>query len=218
MKQIKWYAFAFMLAGAFAACSSPSGEKATTGDAAEESQATEGSATYVLDEGIVFWEGSKPAGTHTGTIKVSDAQLNVENGELIAGNFSLDLGSLEVTDLQGEDKGKLEGHLKSPDFFDAATHPSGTFVISSVEKVEGESGITHRITGNLTLKGVTKSVTIPAEIAISDDSFSAKTPKFVIDRTQWNIMWGSESVIDKAKDALVNDQVGLEIGLKATKS
>ena len=97
----------------------------------------------------IEWEGEKVTGSHEGTIELKDGYFTMENGELKGGEFVMDMTSITVTDLEGEDKGKLEGHLKSDDFFGVNNHPTAKLVITSVAK---KSNGTYGVVADLTIK------------------------------------------------------------------
>lgn len=198
------------------ACNSPAGEKAETGEAKEAATATNAAMMYEVQPTAsqVNWTGSKPTGQHTGTLQISGGNLAVVNNNITAGSFTIDMGSLTVTDLEGEQKGKLEGHLKSPDFFDVSSHPKATFEIVSVTAGSDVEDATHTITGNLMMNGNTKSVTIPANVNMANGKITAVTPAFTINRTNWDVKYGS-GLIGTAQDQLINDEVGLVITLVA---
>lgn len=212
--------FIFALAFQLWACNSaPAGEKAETGEAVETETAAQANATtYVVNTNSsqINWIGSKFTGKkHTGFIKLKEGDLMLKDGKLVGGSFIIDMTSLTDTDLApGGGKEKLEGHLKDTDFFEVSKYPTGSFTIASVAEVAGQEGATHTITGNLTLKDITKSITIPATITIDNNSFAATTPQFVINRTEWNVMYGS-TVLGTAQDNLINDNVALQIELQA---
>jgi len=206
-----------LAAGLFVSCQqSPEGQKVEAGDAQEVSVTPVG-ATFNVDAqaSAINWVATKVTGQHNGTISVSNGQLNVLDGEILGGNFTLDIKSITVLDLTGEDKGKLEGHLRSGDFFDGEKFPAGMFEITAVEPVSGSDDVTHNITGNLTLKGISKSVTIPANVVIAENMVSAITPVFKINRTEWGVNYGS-GVIGTAKDKIIHDEISLAINLKAS--
>ncbi len=113
-------------------------------------------------------------------------------------------------------KEKLEGHLKNADFFEVAAHPKGSFEITGVEAVSGDPEISHRISGNLTLKGITKNVNIPAKVNFENDQLMAVTTTFNINRTEWDIKYKS-GLLGTPKDKMINDEVNLEILLVAGK-
>ncbi len=205
--------------GLIACGEAPKGEKVEAGEAIESSdQAAAEGTTYLVDteSSQINWTGSKLVGnSHTGYIKLDEGTLQVDNGNLSGGTFVIDMTTLTDTDLEDEGKRKkLEGHLKSDDFFSVGAHPTAKFEIVKVEEATGNPDATHRITGNLTMKGITKSVTLPAKVSMSDGQLMASTPQFTIDRTQWEVMYGS-SALDVVKDKVIRDEVGLKIELAA---
>lgn len=206
-----------VMAGIAFSCGGPQGEKAQTGDAQEVS-ATTGDVTLNVDVAAskVEWTGAKPTGQHHGTINISEGNLMLTDGNIVGGKFTIDMNSIVDLDLtSAEDNGKLVGHLKSPDFFDAAKYPSAVFEITSVEAVSGNADVTHNITGNLTMKEITKSVTFPANVVIEVDKLMATTPEFIIDRSKWNVQYGSRTFFNDLKDKFINDEIALKISLSA---
>lgn len=215
MKQSKWFVLAILLTVGMACSSAPEGENVGAGDASGEAAAA-GSDSYSLETGVVFWNAGKPTGKHNGTVNLSQAELGLEDGSLVSGNFTIDLSTLVNADLTAETgKADLEGHLKSADFFDVANHPNATFVITRVEPATA-AGVTHNVTGDLTIKGISRSVTIPAEVLVEGDVLRIKTPDFVINRTEWDLKYGS-GTIGTLQDKLIYDEVGLAINLTAVK-
>ncbi len=170
-------------------------------------------------ESMVLWTGSKlVGGDHKGTINVTEGRLAVQGDAITAGDFVIDMTSLTVTDLdEANGKLKLEGHLKNEDFFQVDQHPMAKFTITSVEAVAGDATTTHRLTGNLEMKGVSKSITIPANVQVTDTEITATTPAFEIDRNDWGVKYGSGSIAGIAQDNIINDDVVLVINLKAAK-
>lgn len=206
-----------VLAGIVFSCGGPQGEKAQTGDAQEVSAST-GDVTMNVNATAskVEWTGAKPTGQHNGTIGISEGSLMLTDGNIVGGKFIIDMNSIVDLDLtNAEDNGKLVGHLKSPDFFDAAKYPTAVFEISSVEVVSGNANATHNITGNLTMKEITKSVTFPANVVIEGNMLMATTPEFIIDRSKWNVQYGSRSFFNDLKDKFINDEIALKINLSA---
>ncbi|MEL7019979.1 MAG: YceI family protein [Bacteroidota bacterium] len=204
--------------GFITACGGPEGQKVQAEEAKEEAAAPTTAKAYAVDANSsqINWVGAKPAGQHMGTLKITNGNLAVVDGNITAGDFTLDMTSITVTDLEaGKGKEDLEGHLKTGDFFEVEKFPTGSFAITGVKPVTGTEGATHEITGNLTMKGVTKGVTLPANINITDGKITAVTPNFTIDRTEWNIKYNSASLVDTAKDKIINDEIGLVINLTA---
>lgn len=208
------------------ACGGPEGAEVESSEAVAEEpetgERTVAGAQFAVDpaQSVVNWEGTKLiGGGHTGTIPVTFGQLATAEGKLVGGRFTLDVRELKNTDLDdAEQAAKLEGHLKSADFFDVASHPNAEFAITSVQVRDSEEdNRTHDITGNLTLKGQSRSITIPATVSVEGDQLKASTPQFVIDRTEWGMEYGSGDIEGIAQDNIINDNVGLELVLVANK-
>lgn len=188
---------------------------------------TEQTATYAVStEGDeIQWIGFKTYAdrVHNGAVQVSDGQFKVENGELVGGNFTIDLTSITNEDLPEEgdyNKDRLIGHLQSEDFFHTEKYPNAKFEITKVEQApEGnEKGASHMVSGNLTMRGNTKNITIPANVEMNGDQISFTTPEFVIDRTQWEVEALSTSIEGLAKDQLVDNNIKLKVDLEAQKA
>ncbi|HOA37940.1 MAG TPA: YceI family protein [Flavihumibacter sp.] len=170
-------------------------------------------ASYSIDTAAskVEWTGTKPVGAHHGTLKISEGSFSAEAGNLTAGAFTIDINSLNNLDMKaGDGKEKLEGHLKSPDFFDAAKYPTAKFVITSVSPLSDSTG-THQINGNLTLKDSTKNVSFPAKISIADNAVKA-TADFSIDRTQWGLFYGNDKSLG---DKFIRPEVDIKLDISA---
>ena len=212
MKYLTLFLFIGLSASMMTSCqNAPKGEKAVTEAAKKIIEPSGVSKAYQVDKGYskVMWTGSKLAGTHTGTLDVSAGTVNVKAGKVTSGSFTIDMNSLTVTDLKaGEGKEKLEGHLKNEDFFDVAKNPLSRFAITNVN-----SG---KVTGNLTLNGVTKSISFPATIDITDKGVTVSTNDFTINRTDFGIKYGSSTFVDGLKDKAINDMVGLKIQFRAS--
>ncbi|WP_432670023.1 YceI family protein [Flavobacterium sp. SM2513] len=206
---------------AFISCKN---ETATvTTDANEITVASAEAVTYKIDmeNSVVDWKGSKPGTTHTGTIKFSDGEAMVTDGKLEGGKFVFDMNSITVTDLKaGDGKEDLETHLKGTGekakedhFFNVGKYPKGSFEVKTVTEENGKM----MITGNLTLKEISKSITIPATITSDDNSMTIVSEPFVINRTEWNVNYASKSVFDDLKDKFVEDNIELTVNLKVLK-
>ncbi|NJB87528.1 polyisoprenoid-binding protein YceI [Lewinella marina] len=214
---MKAYITLFFFSLLVVACG-PSGTEVESSDAVAAEQSVDATATFSVDTSAsaVAWEGSKlVGGSHDGIIPIQSGTLTANGDELVGGTFVLDVTRLENRDLEGEGKGKLEGHLKSADFFDVAQHPTATFEITGVSPVDGQAEYNHEITGNLTLKGTSRSITIPAMITVEDNQITASTPDFVIDRTEWGMQYGSGSIAGIAQDNIIKDEVGLNLSVVA---
>ncbi len=165
----------------------------------------------VATESIVGWRGDKIGGSHSGTIAVKSGNLKPDG----TGTFVIDMSTITVTDLQGETAKQLAGHLSSADFFDAEKYPEATFEITGLYPAKGE-GITHAVTGLLTIKGITNTINFPAFITMTDNSFDAKA-KFKIDRTKWDVKYGSSSFFKGLGDKVIYDHIYFDLDLKGSK-
>lgn len=125
--------------------------------------------------------GSKKAGYHNGTLAIKSGSVAIDAGKITGGKFVFDLTSVKT------DAEKLDGHLKSPDFFDVAKTPEATFEITNVNYT---SATTLEVTGKLTLKGVTANVKFPATVRSIDDKKLFVQADFNLDRTLFGINYG----------------------------
>ncbi len=210
---------------AFLACNNtPEGQTATTEEATATAEASTDAKTLAVDLGTstIHWEGTKPGGAHTGTIKLKEGSFSVKGGNIESGKFVIDMNTIENTDMEGDMKASLEAHLKGTrsaeeqdDFFNVADYPTATFEIATLTPIEGDTtGLTHSIKGNLTMKDTTYSVTFPTKISMDENGLSAKSAKFKIDRTKWGITFKSPTALN-LKEKFVNDEIGLQIELNA---
>ncbi len=158
-------------------------------------------------ESVVVWTGKKVTGQHTGTINVKSGSLDFENGILVGGKISMDMNSISCTDLGQGGAQKLEGHLKSDDFFGVPNHPTAELAITNV--AAGKMGDSYDITADLTIKGITKSISFSA--VLNNNEANAK---MVIDRTDFDVRYGSGSFFDDLGDKTIYDDFELEVKLK----
>src|SRR5687767_14386639 len=145
-----------------------------TEDKKDVLQATELSTNYSLDvaASTLGWKGTKVGGAHNGTINISEGSISVEKNNITAGNFVIDMKTIKVADLAGtEGEGKLKTHLEGPDFFEVETYPTAKFEITGSEKLASadSAGNNYKIMGNLTIKDVTRNITILANITMDAD-------------------------------------------------
>lgn len=166
----------------------------------------------------VNWIGKRPTGEHSGYVKLSSGEILMKKKEIKGGSFVIDLNTITNTDLKDEGmKGKLVGHLKSPDFFDVAKYPTARFVITKVTKAPGTTAgapkATHTIEGDLTIKGITKKIRFDASINELNGKVTASTALFTIDRTLWGVNYQSKSVFAELKDQFIYDDMTLSIDL-----
>ncbi|GAA4270496.1 YceI family protein [Hyunsoonleella aestuarii] len=153
------------------------------------------------DKSTVVWKGYKVTGSHEGTISIKSGDLLFDEDKLTGGNFVIDMASITVTDLEGDYKGKLEGHLKSDDFFGVANHPTASLVFTNVESSGKNS---YNVTGDLSIKGITHPIDFSISIYGSKATASLK-----IDRSKYDVKYGSTSFFDGLKDKAIYDEFDL---------
>ncbi|RAJ80277.1 polyisoprenoid-binding protein YceI [Chitinophaga dinghuensis] len=171
-------------------------------------------ATFQVDakQSKLNWVGKKVTGQHSGTINIASGSLALENNVLKSGNFSLDTRSIAVTDIKDADgNAKLVGHLKADDFFSVEKYPTSDFVITSL-KAKGNGA--YDVTGNLTIKGITNPITFPANVTVNGNNLVAKA-NITVDRTKYNIKYGSKNFFAGIGDKAIYDEFELEVTLVA---
>ncbi|MEQ9440260.1 MAG: YceI family protein [Cyclobacteriaceae bacterium] len=168
--------------------------------------------TYNVDpqQSEISWKGEKVAGEHVGTIALQEGTLLLENGVLAGGTFTIDMNSITNTDLDGEQKGKLEGHLKSDDFFGVATYPTALLTITNVTP----KGNGYEVTGDLTIKEKTHEVTFPTTVTTQGNQVKADA-SITIDRSKYDVRYGSGSFFDNLGDKTIYDEFHLQVSLVA---
>jgi len=161
----------------------------------------------------IAWVGKKVTGQHNGTVNIKEGALEMEDGQVTGGSFVIDMTTIDVLDLEGEYKGKLMGHLRSDDFFSVEDHPTAKFIITSIDKSEATDA-THFVAGDLTIKGITNKITFPANVTIQDGKANAKA-SFALDRTKWQVKYGSGSFFDGLGDKMIYDDFELTVNLSS---
>jgi polyisoprenoid-binding protein YceI len=219
MKKLIFYS-AIISLGMIYSCAGPEGKKANIGEADTIIANTEGADKFIIDtaKAMVEWKGFKPTGQHNGTLAIKSGTLFMKENTPVGGNFVLDMQSVKVLDIEDpEYNGKLKGHLRSADFFDVDTHPEATFVITQIVRSK-ESNSTYNLTGNLTIKGITKSVGFVANVKTEGENFNASTPEFTINRTEYDIRFKSKKFFTDLQNDFINDEIALVINLSGVKS
>jgi polyisoprenoid-binding protein YceI len=161
--------------------------------------------TAVNEKSSLKWLGEKVTGQHTGTIALQSGTLSMKENKIVGGEFLIDMASLK----DGEGNAMLEKHLKSPDFFDAEKFPTAKLVLKSSDSFDKGSSV---VKGDLTIKGVTNPVEFKATMQKKDDGdwFFANIS---IDRTKWNIKYGSGSFFDNLGDKTIYDEFKVKVAL-----
>jgi polyisoprenoid-binding protein YceI len=153
----------------------------------------------------VEWTGAKVTAKHDGSFDAFTGTVSLVDGSADKSSVTVDI---DTVSLKVEPE-RLAGHLKSGDFFDVQKYPKATFVSTQV-KAGGANGATHTVTGNLTLHGVTKSITFPAIIAVAGDDVKVNA-EFAINRKDFGIMYPGKP------DDLIKDEVLIKLTIDAKK-
>lgn len=165
-----------------------------------------------VSKSSVKWLAKKVTGQHSGTIGIKEGNLVVQKGGITGGKIVIDMNSIINTDLTDPEwNAKIIGHLKSDDFFGVATFPTSEFVITKVEN----KGTSHTFSGNLTIKGITNPASFTAT-SIKDGKNTVFTGTMTVDRSKFNIRYGSKSFFDDLGDKAIYDEFTLDFNLVVT--
>lgn len=203
--------FAAVASLVIASCAgNPEGKKAETTDSVEVAEQVAGTS-YTVDttQSKLVWKGTKVSGSHEGTVDIKSGTLFVDNGTITGGDFVLDMNTISSTDLDGEYKEKLDGHLKADDFFSSATYPEATFQISEVKAGATASDLV--VSGNLTIKGITKNITFDAKLDEVSDTVVKSSADFNIKREDWGVNYEGK------KDDLISKEINFKVTIVANK-
>jgi len=154
----------------------------------------------------ITWKAYKVTGSHEGTIDLASGNLDFNGTILTGGAFVVDMTTINTTDLEGEYKQKLDGHLHSDDFFGTATHKTASLEITSV-KASGKNA--YNATANLTIKNITKEVNFTISVYGSKATANLK-----VDRSQFDVRYGSGSFFDNLGDKTIYDEFDLVVDLQ----
>ncbi|EQC52347.1 YceI family protein [Bacteriovorax sp. DB6_IX] len=171
-------------------------------------QLTFAEKTHTVDTSAskLAWTGKKVTGKHIGTVSFKSGKVTLDsNGVLKSAEFIVDMDSINVTDLEGEWKAKLEGHLKNEDFFNTPVHKEARL---KLQKILSKSGNTYEVESNLTIKKVTKPVKF--KVTVEGNKMSGK---LVFNRTNYGIKYGSGSFFSGLGDKMIFDDVELDFNV-----
>ena len=167
-----------------------------------------------LSKSKITWKGYKPTGTHNGLVNLKEGGVEYEGNKIKNAYFIFDMKSITCLDIPADDdyNQKLVKHLNSPDFFDTENHPTAMFTLA---EITGDAGQTNFV-GDLTLKGITKSVSFPVNITEVEGGLQVSAKPFMVDRTEFNIQYKSKKFFDNLKDKFINDkfEIAFDISLK----
>ena len=156
------------------------------------------------ESSVVKWTGYKVTGQHEGTIMIKKGSLTFKNNVLVGGKFVIDMSTINTTDLEGDYKKKLDGHLKDDDFFGVEKHKTASLVFTSLK----QNGRNYIVNADLTIKGITNKVKFKMQVLENSAIADLK-----IDRTKYDIKYGSASFFDDLKDRAIYDEFDLNVNL-----
>lgn len=210
----------FALGLGFASCSGSSkgeGSVAASEAAAVSEVAADGLAVDSLSSAL-SWKGFKPGGEHYGKLPVSAGLLDIKDGVLRGGYVTIQMNGIIVEDIKPEEGGdKLKEHLEGEDFFDVAKYPEAKFELTDVPAEGLAVADIKELKGNLTLKDVTKNITIPVaaiKLDAATGKYSITSQTFTINRADWNVKYGSKSFFTGLGDKFINDDIELSFVLE----
>lgn len=188
---------------------------------ATSASANEKTFVVLPSESSLSWIGKKVTGQHEGTVKIKSGSVKTKNDTITGGEFELDMNSITVTDIKDEKNNKkLLSHLLSDDFFATTPFPTAMFTLTKAARIHDstEGGVNYTLTGLLNIKGISQEISFPAKIQIDKNEASADAT-IKLDRTRWNIRYGSGKFFDNLGDKLIFDdfEVRLRIASKLDK-
>lgn len=205
-------------------CKNESKNQVEPSDAREAATAGENTTQYEIDTdaSTIEWRGTKPTGEHRGTIDIQSGTFTATQEEIESGTATIDMNSITVTDeeISDEDRTNLENHLKGTvegketDFFNVEKYPTATFEVTGITEEEGQK----KMQGNLTIKEDTKNIEFPVTTSINENELTLESETFTIDRTDWNVNYGSKSVFDNLGDNFISDNMELTIKITANRT
>ncbi|HEV7350613.1 YceI family protein [Telluribacter sp.] len=164
----------------------------------------------------IKWNGKKVTGEHYGKIALKEGSFTLDGNKLVGGKFVADMTTITDEDLTDQNyNGKLVGHLKSEDFFSVEKHPTATFVVTNATATSANK---YDVTGNLTIKGITKPVTFPVTVTPTANGAQV-AGTITVDRSKYDMKFRSKSFFDAATlgDNLIYDDFTLDVKLVAAR-
>jgi len=169
------------------------------------------------ESSTVKWIGSKVASSHEGNVNIQKGYLSIDHGTLVGGEFAIEMNSISCSDIESvEYNKKLVDHLKNEDFFNTKEFPLAMIRITKADIVKEGNGNSYKIVADLTIKGITHPIDFEAVVDINGKNFLAKA-KIKIDRTQWDIRYGSGSFFEDLGDKMILDEIEFDIFLLSVK-
>ncbi|MDE5423254.1 YceI family protein [Ancylomarina sp. DW003] len=166
-------------------------------------------------ESKVFWTGKKVSGEHTGVISIKNGKIVLDGDKIVGAKINIDMSSIICTDIEDANYNhKLVGHLKSDDFFSVEKFPESNFKATQFDAISGaKSGESnYTVKGLLSIKGISHEISFPAKLDIKNNELLVDAT-LSIDRTKWDIKYGSGSFFDGLGDKMIKDKFEIKFQL-----
>ena len=180
---------------------------------------TSASSKVSTEKSTFNWHAKKVTGEHKGLVKFATGTIEANGSTLTGGSFDIDMTSISCTDLTGEWNDKLIGHLKSADFFAVDNYKTANLKIKTATPIKGaKAGAdNYNLVADLTIKGITKEIAFPAMVVIKKTGEVIANASFDIDRTAYDIKYGSKSFYEGIGDKAIDDKFNVKVRVVATK-
>ena len=156
-----------------------------------------------ITKSIVNWQGFKPGGSHTGTLNFKTGNILLDDENMPkGGDFSFDMNSITDSDQKDSLKQMLETHLKSNEFFDVTQFPEAFFTVTKTDHTPDADGY-YAISGTLNIKEIKNEISFKAKYEIVDNTVVITTQTIIIDRTKWNVNYGSKNIFKKITEHII---------------
>ncbi len=178
---------------------------------------TDGKYIIDTDRSRIEWAGRNPSTCHVGTVEISEGQVNVKGVEM-SGTLDVDMNSIHNINLEGDDlQPVLEEHLRSDDFFSSSRFPKAVFQFKEVTPIEPgwQTTPNFHVRGELTVRGVTASLDFDTTVSVTEKNTLALEAHFDIDRTRWNVIYGSTRFFEHLGMHKVFDLISLQVRIIA---
>lgn len=164
---------------------------------------------------VLIWKGEKVTKTHTGTVQIKSGTI-VKNKTNFSGDFVIDMTTIKVDDVTDQGmRDKFLGHLRSEDFFSVDKFNTSVLKIKKTDAYtpKKDEKANYMITADLTIKGITNEIKFPANVVFNGKDFAASAT-IIVDRSKWNVRYGSGSFFDNLGDAAIYDNITYNLTLK----
>lgn len=206
---------------AVACDSAPEGDQAVVTDEKTAADSAGVAMTVDTTASSIAFTGWGVGKNHPGKFKLSGGTFTVQNGKVTSGSFTINVNSMSMDEEGDMFQTNLRGHLLSADFFDAEKNPEAKFELTGTEPYTPTAGDTSvvagantKVSGNLTLKGITKNVSFPAKVDVTETGVTA-VANFDIDRTQWDMHYNEDK--ESAKDKFIAHEVNIRLNVSGKK-